>query len=263
MMKHNALTILLVEDEIKLAYTLSRALEKALGKNTQIKICSTAEAALQMLHIYPIELLITDWRLPGMSGLDFVTKARQLYPNLPVIFMTAFGTEEVEREVCQRFDVYINKPFEIPDFIQIVNQVIRVHQTVDPNPQTSQPSDETHSFQTILILEDSNSLLTLLRKAFQRAGFLVYGASTIQEAEKHLGREHIDIFVCGIALDNGFGVPLLQKWGKVLLENRTKVFVMSGDPLRSLMTENLDANFFFQKPVEIPVMVSVANSLSA
>ena len=174
------ITILLLEDEIKLAYTLSRALEKSFGKPRQIKICSTFEAALQILHIYHIDLLITDWRLPGMSGIELVAKARKLYPQLPVIFMTAFGSEEVEHEVFQISDVYINKPFDIPDFIQIVYQVLSVHQIVMPQTMPADTFDDHTPNKKILILESNDSLLLLFRKAFQRVGFLVYGALTQQ-----------------------------------------------------------------------------------
>ncbi len=255
------ITILLLEDEIKLAYTLSRALEKSFEKPPQIKICSTAEAALQILHIYHIDLLITDWRLPGMSGIELVAKARKLYPQLPVIFMTAFGSEEVEHEVFQISDVYINKPFEIPDFIQIVYQVLAVHQIVMPQTMPADTFDDHTPNKKILILESNDSLLLLFRKAFQRVGFLVYGALTQQEAELFLIQERFDVFICDVALSNGFGLDLLQKWGKALSETRTKIFVMSGDPMYSLIQEELDATFFFRKPVEIPAMVSVASSL--
>lgn len=262
MLKTN-LTILLVEDEIKLAYTLSRAMEKALGKNSQIKICSTAEAALQMFHIYTIDLLITDWHLPGISGLDFIEQARKINPLMPVIFMTAYGSEEVEHEVCQTSDVYINKPFEIPDFLQIVQQVLSVHEIFAPKAQSPSSPLEPHLFQKVLILDDNANTLALLRKTFQRVGFFVQGASTLQEAETCLSREQYDIFICGVALNKNFGNQLLRKWGKVLFETNTKVFVMSGDPWYALLNEDVEASFFFRKPVEIPAMVAVASSLTS
>lgn len=261
MLKDN-LTILLVEDEIKLAYTLSRALEKALGKQTQIKICSTAEAALQMFHIYTIDLLITDWRLPGMSGLDFIAQARKLNADLPVIFMTAYGSEDVEYEVCKISDVYINKPFEIPDFLQIVRQVLSVNDIFAPENPTQPTKLEPTPFQKVLILDDNPNTLALLRKTFQRNGFLVYGTGVLQEAEKYLSREQFDFFICGVTLDKGFGNHLLRKWGKALYETQTKVFVMSGDSWPSLINEEFEANFFFRKPVEIPAMLSLANSFT-
>src|SRR4051812_3034217 len=88
--------VMILEDELGLAHTLSAVLEKNLGVGSSVNVCNTAEVALQMLQIHKFDLIISDGRLPGMSGMDFITQVREGFPNLPIIFMTAFETDQIE-----------------------------------------------------------------------------------------------------------------------------------------------------------------------
>ncbi len=118
--------VMILEDEHGLAYTLSAALEKNLGVGSSVKVCSTAEVALQMLQIHKFDLIISDLRLPGMSGIDFITQVRQSYPDLPIIFMRAFGTDQIEEQAQAVSDYYIKKPFEIAELTQVIDQLLHL-----------------------------------------------------------------------------------------------------------------------------------------
>ena len=69
------------------------------------------------------DLVITDVRLPGMSGLETFRVIRDIEPKLPVIVMTAFGTTETAIEATKlgAFD-YVLKPFEIPEILSLIKQ---------------------------------------------------------------------------------------------------------------------------------------------
>src|SRR5690242_2316535 len=118
--------IMILEDELALAHTLSEALEKNLGLGSNVKACSTAEVALQMLQIHKFDLIISDWRLPGLSGLDFITQVRKSQPDLPIIFMTAFGTDQLEEQAQALSDYYIQKPFEIRELTCAIDQLLHL-----------------------------------------------------------------------------------------------------------------------------------------
>ncbi len=250
--------IIILEDELSLAYTLSAALEKNLGANSVVKICSTAEVALQMMQIHKFDLIISDWQLPGISGLEFITQVRQSLPDVPIIFMTAFGTEQLEEQAQIVSDYYIKKPFEIPELTYAIDQLL----TSKEKPIQSKKVEEKAITSRILVLEDDESLLNLYRKVFQKSGHIVQTAQTLTDANNLLGRENFDMFLCDVRIDKSFGVDLLLIWRDKLLKNKTRVVVVSGDPWYRQMSEKVGADFFFRKPIEMSVLIDLANNLS-
>ncbi len=115
--------ILIVEDDTNLANTLSRALQYTLGKQAAIVICKTAEMALKRLSAETYDLLITDWHLPGISGLALILKTRKSFPNMRIVFMTASHVSEIEVKVRQVADIYITKPFGVAVLTEEINSL--------------------------------------------------------------------------------------------------------------------------------------------
>lgn len=253
-----AIKVMILEDELGLALTLSAALEKSLGLGCTPKVCTTAEAALQMLQMQNFDLIISDWRLPGMSGLDFIALVRKSLPEVPIIFMTAFSTDVARKQAEVLSNVFIEKPFEIRDMLQIVSQLLgQAQDAPSEDVEQTPPPGLMH----VLILEDDDSLSRLYQKVFRKSGYEVYSARSYKEANNYLEHQKFDLFLCDVKLGDGFGVDLLQVWGKSLAENNTKTIVVSGDPWYRLVSEELGANFFFRKPVEMAALVSIANSI--
>src|SRR5215207_59038 len=125
----DALNILLVEDDQNLAITLSHGLRKAMGTATSVVFCSSSPEAFAMLATQPFDVVISDFHMPGISGLDLLKKIRQDHCETSLILITAFGTEMLEEEVHQLGFGYIPKPFEMPILVQIIHDLIRGKET--------------------------------------------------------------------------------------------------------------------------------------
>ena len=140
--------VMILEDELGLAHTLSAVLEKNLGVGSSVKVCSTAEVALQMLQIHKFDLIISDWQLPGMSGMDFINQVRKSFPDLPIIFMTAFGTDQIEEQAQTVSDYYINKPFEIAELTQVIDQLLHLGMadSIPAHPAEEESSSRRRTF---------------------------------------------------------------------------------------------------------------------
>lgn len=248
--------IMILEDELGLAYTLSAALDKELGGDCTVKICNTAEVALQMLKIHTFDLIVSDWRLPGISGLDFITQVRELLPDVPIIFMTAFDSEQFENQVYSIADFFIKKPFEIQEMTRVIERLLHSR-----NYKEDVAFKKPERVGKILVLEDDSSLLNLYRKVFNKFGHEVYTAQTLPEANKLLQQEEFDLFICDVRINKSFGVDLILIWRDKLLKSGTKVVVVSGDPWYRLMSEKIGAHLFFRKPVEMSTLVNLANTL--
>ena len=81
--------ILLVDDDTSLLKLLSIRLE---AEGYQIQTAESAEDAIQVLRNEPVELVVTDLRMDGASGLELFEQVRHYNPGMPVIIMSAQGT---------------------------------------------------------------------------------------------------------------------------------------------------------------------------
>lgn len=116
--------ILIVDDEQKVAFFLSQALERS-NRNYHVTIAHSGEEAMQYLTETEVDLLVTDLRMPGISGLELVRWARTNSPSTRTILITAYGSREVEAEAHRlQTDHYIAKPFAIDVFTQAVQEAL-------------------------------------------------------------------------------------------------------------------------------------------
>ena len=112
--------VLVVDDEEDLTWSISKHLSKDKDQYNLNAVNSAADA-LDLLKKKNIELVISDIRMPEISGLDLLLKIRENYPETKVIIMTAYGSSEIQEEAnkhgCFK---YIEKPFEINDLRQMI-----------------------------------------------------------------------------------------------------------------------------------------------
>lgn len=106
-------TVLIVDDERTLARAIKAFLEEA---GYQAEVADDAGAALQLLPVLRPDVVFTDVRLPGMSGIELLRKIREFDPNISVVVMTAHGTIEgaVEAVKLGAFD-YLKKPLDLEE----------------------------------------------------------------------------------------------------------------------------------------------------
>jgi DNA-binding NtrC family response regulator len=120
-----ALNILLVDDDQNLVTTLSYGVRKAMGKAISVAICFSGSEALSMLATQRFDVVISDFNMPGPSGLEFLNKIRQDHREMILVLITAYGTDTLEEEVHRLGIGYITKPFEPARLVQIIHDLIR------------------------------------------------------------------------------------------------------------------------------------------
>lgn len=112
--------VLIVDDEEDLTWSISKHLSKDKDSYT-LHAVNSASDALDLLKKTEVELVISDIRMPQISGLDLLLKVRELYPETKVIIMTAYGSSEIQDEANKRGCFkYIEKPFEINELRQMI-----------------------------------------------------------------------------------------------------------------------------------------------
>ncbi len=122
-------TVLLVDDEVNVRKVLAAMLQQ---EGHETVLASNGHQALIRLAQGDIDVLITDLRMPGMSGLDLLREVHEKDPELPVIVITAHGSVETAVVALKNgaFD-YITKPFEKHDLATAVRKAAGVRQAED------------------------------------------------------------------------------------------------------------------------------------
>ena len=115
--------ILIVDDEPMIRDFLYDAL--TLKEYTVISASSGYEA-LDMLRRNPVAAVITDVRMPRMSGISLLKKIKEISPNTPVVAITAYGTVSGAVEIMKHgADDYLPKPFSATKLYEVVEGLIR------------------------------------------------------------------------------------------------------------------------------------------
>ncbi len=119
--------VLIVDDEEILTWIMSKTLSKD-RKKYEVLVANDCNKALEIMGSVPVDLVITDIRMPGMSGLDLLEQIREKHPETKVIIMTAYGNPEVQKEANERGCLqYLEKPFKIEDLRNLILDAIKVN----------------------------------------------------------------------------------------------------------------------------------------
>jgi len=114
--------ILIVDDDDGVRENLAE-LFQVVGYSV-VTAVSAPEAMGQLAH-HDIDLLLTDYRMPGPNGVELIESARRVKPGLRAILMTAFGDSFTEIESVRRGAIgYVNKPFEADEITNLVSRIL-------------------------------------------------------------------------------------------------------------------------------------------
>jgi CheY-like chemotaxis protein len=114
--------ILIIEDDEEMRSLLKDLLE---DEGYQTESADNGSEAFGKLAREYFDLIITDIRMPGLTGLDILPGIRRLQPGIPIIVITAFGSEEVHRKALERgATAYMEKPVHIHQLGELIHQMI-------------------------------------------------------------------------------------------------------------------------------------------
>ena len=141
-------TILIVEDEPKMLRLLELNLADD-GYTT--RAAATAENGLKILASDKVDLVLSDVKLPGMSGLEFLQAVKRANAAIPVVMMTAYGTVESAVEAMKDgASDFVLKPFSIEEIKLIIRKELEVRRLHEENRQLREALGQRYQFENIV-----------------------------------------------------------------------------------------------------------------
>jgi DNA-binding NtrC family response regulator len=114
--------ILIIDDEGEMRELLAKVLEK---NGYQVTAAADGGHALDLLEKEPMDLVVTDVRMPGMDGMEALKAIKELNPDTGVIVMTAFGSiDQAVQAVKEGAHDYISKPFKIDEMLLTIRNAL-------------------------------------------------------------------------------------------------------------------------------------------
>jgi DNA-binding NtrC family response regulator len=140
--------VLVVDDE----KNMRRSLQTVLGDDGyEVRTAESAEEALKLLAEGEFFMVITDARLGGMSGYEFLGKTRSQWPDLPVLMLTAFATPKLAVEAIKAGAIdYVAKPFAPEELLHAVARCAERHQLLRENATLRSRTGEIFSLEQIV-----------------------------------------------------------------------------------------------------------------
>ncbi len=112
-------TVLVVDDEKLICWSLCEALRKQYVVYT----AASAEEALNLVGRVPVDIVITDLKMPGMNGLDFIDLLRLKHPGIKIFALSAYANEVMAKHLISRgvLEVF-SKPFEMKQILGMIEK---------------------------------------------------------------------------------------------------------------------------------------------
>src|SRR5438309_2652508 len=132
-------TLLIADDDPGLRQSLERTLTR---EGYRVVLASDGRAALERVQAGGVDLIVTDLRMPGLTGLELLRAAKAIRPDVDVILLTAFGTvEEAVKAMKEGAYDFLTKPFQRAQVLRLIRQALERRELIQQNRALQQRLD--------------------------------------------------------------------------------------------------------------------------
>jgi DNA-binding NtrC family response regulator len=140
--------LLIVDDEKNMRLSLETVLT---SEGYAVRASESAEAGLKLLEGEEVFMVISDARLGGMSGYEFLKEVRRKKPDLPVLIMTAYATPKLAVEAIKNGAIdYLAKPFDPEELLHAVKRCAERHQLIAENAALKARAGEAYRLEHLI-----------------------------------------------------------------------------------------------------------------
>ncbi len=191
--------VLIVDDEASLLLTFQKAFER-LKDRYQLFTAENGKKAVEILESHPIDICVTDIRMPVMDGFELLVVMNSRFPTVPVIVMSAYGSKElVEKlESIGGMIRFLEKPISITRLIESIEEVLQ-----QGAQSGSMTGISVASFLQLLEMEEKTALIEV--QTTGKKGLFYFHEGELYDA------------VCGEKLGEEAAIEMIL-WDKVRIQ---------------------------------------------
>jgi two-component system response regulator HydG len=136
-------TLLVADDDPGLRESLERTLTR---EGYRVVLASDGRAALERVQAGGVDLIVTDLRMPGLTGLELLRAAKAIMPDVDVILLTAFGTvEEAVKAMKDGAYDFLTKPFRREQLLKLIDKALERRDLIEQNRVLRQQLEDLRS----------------------------------------------------------------------------------------------------------------------
>ncbi len=237
--------ILIIDDEMSQREILAGFLKKL---DYKVEKAATGRAGLEIISNNVVDVVLTDYKMPDMNGMEVLDEIKKLNPEIAVIMFTAYGSIEKSVEAMKKgAEDYLIKPINLDELEIIIKKAIEKRALISENEQLRMEMSGQYDFSQIVysskIMEEVMSLA--VRVASTKASVLIRGESgtgkeliarTIHYASPRKNRSLV-VVNCGVLNENllistlfghekgAFTGAIKQTRGKFELADKGTIFI--------------------------------------
>jgi CheY-like chemotaxis protein len=247
--------ILVAEDNDEMRGLLTTTLERAGYQVVPLEDGAELSDYLELINpkstrTHQPDLVLTDVRMPGRSGLDVVQQARTVGLTCPVIVLSGFADEAMLQQARRLGDTTVlAKPIDVESLLAAIRRIL----SPAPVPMGTR----------VLLVEDNDDLRTMIRDALTQRGFVVEEARDgLQMSARLLADKKElpppDVVVTDVRMPWSGGLDVLERLKSFGWKTRFIVMTAFGDSATHARAKQLGAVDVFDKPFEVDDLVESA-----
>jgi DNA-binding NtrC family response regulator len=199
-------SVLCVDDEIGVV----RSLRWLLQEEFHVETACSASEGLALLADQTFHVVISDQRMPGMTGTEFLAQVRQLQPQAMRLLLTGYSDYQAVLDSINKSETYrfINKPWDNAELLHIVSEAASISlSTQAPVPSEGNPTGARDG--TVLLLDEDPAVLPLVKGIVGRTSQVLW-VRTVHEAAEILAERPVAVVVCEASVRGESTLSLLN-----------------------------------------------------
>ncbi|MFA5677336.1 MAG: response regulator [Pseudomonas sp.] len=212
-MSQQPVRILFVDDEERILRTLAMQFRR----HYQVFTESDPQKVMALLQQQPMDIVVSDQRMPGMSGSQLLAQVQQDYPHTLRILLTGYSDLEAAVEALNSGGIfrYLTKPWVTSEMVatlaQASNMVLRQRASQsNVMPISSARSNRSAERANLLLLDNDPQTLAVTQQLCVENQIKLFHARSLDEAVRLLNEQSLDMLVSDIQLDGNDVRPLLM-----------------------------------------------------
>ena len=246
--------VLCVDDEP----SILRSLQWLLKKEFDVKTAASGQEALALLQLNDFDVIISDQRMPGMMGSEFLREARKISPRSMRILLTGYSDLPAILRSVNDGEVFrfVNKPWNIKELPRIIADAATIAKShpAEALPDNDDSGELDFREETILLIDDDPMMGQLIAQAVGD-GVKIAQASTLAEAVATFDEQNVGIILSDTRVSNLDTTTMLKVLKQEHPEVVTVVYTATTDAVDVITLINQGQIFrFIPKPVKMVML---------